>query len=379
MKIMRAYKFRIYPNKEQTILINKTIGSTRFIYNYMLDRKLKNNKLSRFDLNNLIPIVCEEYPYLKEVDSMSLRSAIKDLSEGFNKYYQGKGGKPNFKKKGIKEAYRTNLITNNYKGKTYENIKLDLKTRTITLPKLKEIKIRGYRHLEKINGKIINVTIKKEASKYYASVCVSEEYKLPETTQQTVVGIDIGVKSLVVTSDGEYFGNPKYNQKYEKKIKHLQRSLSRKVKGSNNYKKTKILLSEVYRKLRNARKKLVEKIVSKVTKHNDIIACEKLKVKEMIEKNKNLRKNIIDSTFGLILRKLEEKCKYLNKEFIQVNTYYPSSQICSSCNNISQEMKNLNMREYKCNKCGINIERDLNASINIMYEGLIRYYKEQYS
>lgn len=146
MKIMKAYKFRLYPNIDQKILINKTIGCTRFIYNYILEKKIKNNKLSRFDLNNLIPRVCEEYPYLKEVDSMSLRCAIKDLSEGFNKYYSGKGGIPNFKKKGIKNSYRTNLITSIYKGKKYENIKLDLQKRIIILPKLKEIKIRGYRH-----------------------------------------------------------------------------------------------------------------------------------------------------------------------------------------------------------------------------------------
>ena len=379
MKIMKAYKFRLYPNIDQKILINKTIGCTRFIYNYMLEKKIKNNKLSRFDLNSLIPSVCEEYPYLKEIDSMSLRCAIKDLSEGFNKYYSGKGGRPNFKKKGIKNSYRTNLITNIYKGKKYENIKLDLQKRIITLPKLKEIKIRGYRHLTNINGRIINVTIEKEANKYYISVCVCEEYELPQKKEQTVVGIDIGVKSLVVTSNGETFGNPKYNQKYEKKIKRLQKSLSRKIKGSNNYKKTKQLLSEVYRKLKNARKKLVEKIVSKVTDHNDIIVCEKLKVKEMIETNKHLRKNIINSTFGLIITKLKDKCKYLNKEFIQVDTYYPSSQTCSRCNNINKEMKDLSKRKYSCHKCGIEIERDLNASINIMYEGLIVYYKKQYS
>ena len=379
MKIMKSYKFRLYPNIEQKILINKTIGCTRFIYNYMLEKKIKNNKLSRFDLNNLIPSVCEEYPYLKEVDSMSLRCAIKDLSEGFNKYYNGKGGLPNYKKKGKKDSYRTNLITSIYKGKKYENIKLDLQKRIITLPKLKEIKIRGYRHLTNINGRIINVTIEQEVNKYYISVCVCEEYELPPKKEQTVVGIDIGVKSLVVTSNGETFGNPKYNQKYEKRIKRLQKSLSRKIKGSNNYKKNKILLARCYQKLRNARKKLVEKIVSKVTEYNDIIVCEKLKVKEMIEINKCLRKNIINSTFGLIITKIKDKCKYLNKEFIQVDTYYPSSQICSRCNNIDKGMKNLSKREYKCHKCGIEIERDLNASINIMDEGLITYYKKQYS
>ena len=383
MKLMRAYQFRLYPNIEQEILINKTIGCARLVYNIMLSKKKDNPNLSRFDLNKEIPSLYKEYPFLSEVDSTSLRCVVTDLCNGFDKYNKGTGGYPKFKKKGCKDSYRTNLITSTYKGTRYENIKIDLKKRTIILPKLKEIKIRGYRNLESINGRIINVTIKHIANKYYASVCVEEDIILPEKRESSVVGIDLGVKSLVVTSDGDVYGNPNYLDKYEKKIKGLQKGLSRKKKGSKNYQKNKLKLEEVYRKLKNARKKQAEEIVSKITKEYDIIVAEKLKVKEMIEtknlQKKHLRKEIINATFSEILRKIEYKCKILNKVFYQVDTYYPSSQICHHCGNIDKSMKDISKRKYECRKCGVEIDRDINASMNIMFEGLCGYYKEVYN
>ncbi len=381
----RAYKFRLYPTKDQEILIMKTFGCARFIYNISLAKKKINNKLSCYDLIKEIPSLYEEYPFLKEVDSCSLRCAIFNLDNAYQRYYKRLGEYPKFKKKGYRDSYRTNYITSEYKGKKYENIKIDLNNKIITLPKIKEVSIKGYRKLENINGRIINATITKEGRRYYVSVVVEEQVVLPDKKEEYAVGIDIGVKSLVVTSEGNSYGNPRYNEKYEKRIKKLQKELSRKVKGSNNYKKTKIKLSEVYRKLANARKKMVEEIVNKVTKYNDIIITEKLKVKEMLEKkdktmkNKNLRKSITNATFGLIIRKIEEKCKMLNKEFIQVDQYYPSSQICNRCGNIDKSMKDLSKREYKCSKCGIEIDRDINASLNIEYEGIIKYYKNKYA
>ena len=381
----RAYKFRLYPTKDQEILIMKTFGCARFIYNISLAKKKINNKLSCYDLIKEIPSLYEEYPFLKEVDSCSLRCAIFNLDNAYQRYYKRLGEYPKFKKKGYRDSYRTNYITSEYKGKKYENIKIDLNNKILTLPKIKEVSIEGYRKLENINGRIINATITKEGRRYYVSVVVEEQVVLPDKKEEYAVGIDIGVKSLVVTSEGNSYGNPRYNEKYEKRIKKLQKELSRKVKGSNNYKKTKIKLSEVYRKLANARKKMVEEIVNKVTKYNDIIITEKLKVKEMLEKkdktmkNKNLRKSITNATFGLIIRKIEEKCKMLNKEFIQVDQYYPSSQICNRCGNIDKSMKDLSKREYKCSKCGIEIDRDINASLNIEYEGIIKYYKNKYA
>lgn len=379
MKIIKTYKFRLYPNEFQKILINKTFGCTRLIYNIMLSKKNKNNTLTKFDLNKEIPNLYIDYPFLKEIDSMALRNVVSDLCVGFDKYYKKQGGYPKYKKKGTKDSYRTNYISSTYKGTTYSNIRINLEKRVISLPKLKEVKIRGYRNLKNIEGRIINVTVKSEANKYYVLMCVEEDV-IRKHKEVSAVGIDIGVKNLVVTSDGEEYGNPKYLDKYERKIKGLQKGLSRKEKGSNNYKKTQLKIQEIYRKMKNARKKIIEEIVSKVTKYNDIIIAEKLKVKKMIEKNKKrLRKEIINATFSEIIRKIEYKCKYENKIFYQVDTYYPSSQICSRCGNIDKNMKDLSKREYKCCKCNTKIDRDINASINIMAEGIFRYYKEKYS
>ena len=379
MLVNRAYKFRMYPNEKQKELISKTIGCSRLVYNIMLSRKKDNSKLSTFDLVKEIPKLHNEYPFLKEVDSCSLRCAIFDLENGLNRYYQKKGGYPVYKKKGIKDSYRTNYVKNTNKDKTYENIKIDLKNKKITLPKLKEVKIRGYRKLEYINGRIINATVERVGNKYYVSVCVEEELPIVKAKATSIVGIDVGIKNLVTTSDGISYGNPNYLLKYERKIKGLQKGLSRKKKGSNNYNKNKMKLEEAYRKLQNARRKTNEEIVSKIIKDNDIIVTEDLSINDMIEQaDKTLKKNILNSTMSDIIRRLKYKCKWLNKKLVQVNRYYASSKICSRCGNKNEEMKDLRIREYKCPKCGIEIERDLNASLNIMYEGMISYYKEIY-
>ena len=376
MKIHRAYKFRLYPTKEQIVLIHQTFGCTRFVYNYCLDLKRKNKYLTKFDLMKELPKLKKEYPFLKEVDSSSLQNAVTDLMVGFSKQENNQGGYPKFKKKGVKESFRTSYITSSYKNSIYENIKVDLTRRVIELPKLKEVKIRGYRNLEELPGRILNATVKEVGTKFYVSLCIEEELELPEKVTNKAVGIDIGVKNLVVTSNGDYYGNPRYLDKYERKIKRLQLELSRKVKGSKNYIKCKKKLEEVYRKLKNARKKTVEKIVQQVTMYHDIIIAENLQVKKMlVHKNnhKHLRKEITNATFSEIIRILKYKCLWLNKIFIQVSPYYPSSQICSKCGNRNEEMKDIRVRELKCSKCGLEIERDYNASINILNEGLRCY------
>ena len=379
MLVNRAYKFRMYPNAEQIELINKTIGCSRLVYNIMISKKKENSKLSKFDMIREIPKLYNEYPFLKEVDSCSLRCAVFDLENGYNKYYKRQGGYPKFKRKGIKESYRTNYIKNTYKGKLYENIKIDLKERTITLPKLKEVKIRGYRHLEYIKGRIINATVEHIGNKYYVCICVEEEIPYVKSNSLSVIGIDMGIKSLITTSEGISYGNPNYLKKYEKKIKGLQKVLSRKIKGSNNYNKYKKKLQETYRKLQNARRKTNEEIVSKIIKENDIIVTEDLSISDMIkEANKSLRRKILNTTMSDIIRRLKYKSQWLNKKLIQVNRYYASSQICSCCGHKDEKMKDIKIREYKCPKCGVEIERDINASINIMYEGIISYYKEIY-
>ncbi len=375
MKIIRSYKFRLYPSNSEQELINKTIGCSRFVYNQMLARKKDNSKLNTHELIKELPALTKEYPFLSEVDGCALRCAIFNLEDSFKKYSAKQGEYPRFKAKEIDNSYQTNFMRSEYKNRIYESIKLDLKNKVITLPKLKEVKIRGYRKLEKIEGRIIKATIEHIANKYYVSVCVEENKEIEKVIPNSVVGIDVGVKSLVTTSDGEYYGNPNYLKKYERKIKGLQKSLSRKERGSKNYLKTKLKLKEVYRKLQNARRKTNEEIVSKIIKSHDVIITESLNVKEMIKQgNKSLRKSILNSAMADIIRRLKYKCKWLGKEFYQVPEFYASSQICSRCGSKNKQLKDINIRKYECEKCGLIIERDLNASINIMSEGLFKNY-----
>ena len=194
---------------------------------------------------------------------------------------------------------------------------------------------------------------------------------------RTIVGIDLGIKKLLTLSDGITYDNNKYLQKYEKRIKRKQRELSRKQKKSKNYYKCKKELAVLYSKLVNARKYYTHKITKDITDEYDIITCEKLFTKKMITKGKDnkLSKKISDATFSEVLRQLEYKTRFKGKIFNQIDTYYPSSQVCSKCNNQDKKYKDLKERTYKCSKCNQEIDRDFNASINIMFEGLKLYIK----
>ena len=374
MKIYKAYKFRLYPNKEQQELINKTLGCTRFVYNTMLYEKeklYKENKItkSKKECIKELPFLKQTYPWLMEVDVMALRTTIFDLETAFKNFYRTKHY-PKYKDKYSKNSYRTNYIKNNYKNKIYENIKLDLINKRITLPKLKDIKIRGYRKTKEIKGRKINATISKEINRYYVSVLYEEDLEEKNIIPKTIVGIDLGVKDLVITSYGEKYENKKYITKYENKIKNLQKWLSKKEKGSKNYYKVKNKIKETYKKLKNARKYIIHKITKEIVNTNDLIITENLQTKKLIEKKK-MSKYIADASLSEIIRQLEYKSKWQNKHFYQINTYYSSSQICSHCNAKNKEMKDLSKRKWTCSKCNNENDRDINAAINIMWEGLI--------
>ncbi len=373
----KAYKFRIYPSVEQSILINKTFGCTRFIYNYFLDKCKENKYIKAYDMCSMLKDLYEEYPWLKEVDSCSLRCTIFNLEDSFKNFFSKRSSYPKFKSKYYKQSYRTNAIRSTYKGKEYSNIKLDIKNKQIKLPKLGLVNIRGYRNLEYIEGKIINACITKETTgKYYASVLIEEkEINIKKIKPTSIVGIDLGVKDLVVTSDGEKYKNPKELERREKKLKRLQRKLSRQIKGSNNYKKTKILISKVHSKIKNARRHNRIIIVNKLVKDYDIIISEKLQVKKM-NNNHTLTKNILDASFNKICEMLKRKAEEKGKYYYQVDSYFPSSKLCSHCNNKTEKTNNLSIRSWKCDCCGNTNDRDVNASINIMFEGLKIYMNE---
>ena len=303
MQILKGYVFRMYPTEKQEELINKTIGCSRFIYNYFLDDKIKEYKetgksKSAYDQIKLIPSLSKEYPFLKEVDSCALRNSLFNLEDAYKRFFNGNGkevdscalrnslfnledaykrfyngnGYPKFKAKGVHESYKTNNIKSSYKGNNYNSIKLDLKNKTITLPKLKEVKIRGYRNKNIIPGEVTSAVVKKDAGKYYVSVLIEEELIRPAFVPNSIIGIDLGIKDLIVTSFNEKIeNNIKLNTK---RMVGLQRGLARCKKGSKNRYKMKLKIQRLYQKIRNARKHMIHDITNKLINENDIIVTE---------------------------------------------------------------------------------------------------------
>ena len=375
----KAYRFRLYPTTNQIELIHKTFGCTRVVYNHYLEKQKAlydegKDSLSCFDMIKDLKNFQVERPYLKEVDSCSLRCSLFNLDDAFKRWYKGQGEYPKFKGKyNSKRSYRTNCISSTYKDKTYQSIEVDLKRHIIKLPKLKEVSIKGYRDLEYLPGRIINATIEQASTlKYYVSVLVEEDDVYTKLKPRKIIGIDLGIKDIVITSDNEKIGNPRLIEKYEKRIKRCARELSRRVKGSNNYNKTKKKLAVLHQKLKNARRHFIHQITKKLVIENDIIVTESLKLKDMIEE-KRLSKQLTNVSLGDLCRVLEYKAKIYGKKYIKIDSYYPSSQECSRCGYKNEKVKDLSVRSWICPECGSYHDRDYNASYNIMFEGLKKY------
>lgn len=372
-KVLKGYTFRLYPTDNQKILIEKSFGCSRYIYNYFLDKINGRKYIKTFDYIKDLPLLSKEKEWLKEVDSCLLRCSIFNLEDAINNHNKGNAEYPKFKSKvRSRSSYRTNNITRVYKDKTYNSIEIDLKEKVIKLPKLKEVRIKGYRNLNTIEGRVINATIYKEADKYYVSVCALEFKEIKEVPITRVIGIDVGVKELLTTSDGTIIKNMKFIEKYEKKIKGLNKWLSRCQKGSKNREKVKKKLQEVYSKLKNARKYFLHETSKQLVEENDLIVTEKLKINDMVQ-NSKLSKKIYDASWYELIRQLQYKSKWKGKKCYQIDTYYPSSQTCNRCGSINKEVKDLKVREWKCTKCNNENNRDINASINIMWEGIKAY------
>ncbi len=381
MIIFRAYKFRLYPTDEQELLINQTFGCTRYIYNYFLSRKdeyyqeTKNN-LTISDMKKELVKLKKENDWLNDVDSMSLTTTLDNLDRAYLNYFKKLGKHPVFKKKGCHDSYKTISIRSTYKNNNYNNISLDVKKKEIKLPKLGLVKVRGYRHLSK-ELDIVNATISKEGNKYYVSLCVREYLKTNQNIIRHAIGIDLGVTSLVTTSEGKKYD--KLNiKRIEKHIEILQQRLSRCIPKSNNYHKMKNKIARLYQKIRNMRKYYIHKVTNEIIKDNDLIICENLKTKKMLEEseNKYLTKGIVNASFSEVIRKLEYKTKWYGKTLIHINTYYPSSKICSHCGT-RNEISDLSIRKFECINCKCENDRDINASINILDEGIRIAIKEK--
>ena len=377
MNTYKAYKLRIYPTDSQRKLIEKTFGSTRYVYNnFLAERKSKyeenETKISVYGQLKELTDLKREKEWLREIDSCALRACVYNLDDAFQKFFKG-NGYPRFRAKGVHESFRTNNTLNTYKNKKYESIRIDFKKRIITLPKLKEVKFRGYRTTKEIVGKIKSATISKDANKYFVSVLVEVPFINITLKQTSIIGLDLGIKDFIVTSNGEKLKNEvKLN---EKKLKGLQKWLSRCKPGSKNRYKVKLKIQRLYLKIRNARKNMIYKLANKILKENDIVAVETLDVKSMYQVHK-IAKHLKNLPIREFIRVLKYKSNWLGKKVIEINKYYPSSQSCNRCGFKNEEVKNLSVRKWTCPECGLIHYRDINASINIMFEGLKIYMKD---
>lgn len=357
--MLRTYKYKIKPNDEQIVLLNKHFGSIRFIYNYFLNERkteyeTNKNSINYYDNAKSLTELKkqDDYIWLKEINSQSLQDSLKNLETAYKNFFRFNKGFPRFKSKHGKNSFTVPQF-------------VKLNKNELSIPKFKEpIKVIIDRTF---NGLIKQCTISKTSTnEYFISILVETDYiKLEKTGKQ--VGIDLGIKDFAITSDGFKYKNNRYTKTYEKQLKKAQQHLSRKTKGSNRYNNQKLKVATIHKKITNSRVDNLHKISTDLIRKYDLIVLEDLNVKGMV-KNHKLSKHISDASWGRFVSMLTYKAEWNDKQILKTNRFFLSSKTCNCCGHINQNLT-LNIREWTCPSCNKKLDRDLNASINILKEG----------
>ena len=360
-KMNKAYKFRLYPDEEQKMMIAKTFGCVRFIYNKMLSDKIEYYHQTQKKLNNTPAQYKTEFEWLKEVDSLALANAQMNLQDAYNNFFRDKKvGFPKFKsKKSSKRSYTTNYVNGN----------IVVRDGMIKLPKLGFVKMKQHRNIPD-DYKLKAVTVSQNAGgKYYVSILFEYEEKITMKEFKNFIGLDFSMHELYVDSNANCPEFPRYYRLSEKKLKREQRKLSKMVKGSANREKQRIKVAKLHEKVANQRKDFLHKQSRQIANAYDCVCIENLDMQAMAQ-SLNFGKSVSDNGWGMFTAFLQYKLEKLGKRLVRIDKFFASSQLCSVCGYQNPETKDLSVREWICPCCQTHHDRDTNAAVNIRNEGM---------